>query len=178
MRFVRSLVVAASAVLSLLTLACSGSQVIHGGAEPGTPSAAPFTCPASTYPPAQPNFSPETPPVSGWFGDGDLWAGQVIAYGGNWYAGGMKVAWYRVVTPGTLLISGRQLDGTSPPLKSDAATGYGFSGFQSTMIDFPTEGCWEVTGRVVDAARPQVAKHELRFVVNVLPVTSRPANLR
>ena len=90
----------------------------------------------------------------------------------------MKVAWYRVATSGTLLIVGRRLDGTAPPLKSNVATGYGFSGFQSTMIDFPTEGCWEVTGRVVDAARPQVAKHELRFVVNVLPVTSRPANLR
>ncbi|HEX5416653.1 MAG TPA: hypothetical protein VFZ25_13360 [Chloroflexota bacterium] len=106
-----------------------------------------------------------------------MWAGQVIAYGDKWYAGGMKVAWYRV-TPGVLLVEGRRLDGAAPPLKSNVPTGYGSSGFQSTMLTFPTEGCWEVTGKVVDATAPQVAKHELRIIVNVLPVASRPTNLR
>jgi hypothetical protein len=31
-------------------------------------------------------------------------------------------------------------------------SGYGDSGFQATGIIFPTEGCWEVTGRVGEAS--------------------------
>lgn len=178
LRPMRSLLIAASVLFSILIVACSDIQPLLEGVSSVTPSPVSFTCPVSEYPSPQPTFSPEVPLVSGWFGDGELWVGQVIACEGNWYAGGMKVAWYRVATPGTLLIAGRRLDGTAPPIKSDVATGYGFSGFQSTLIDFPTEGCWEVTGKVVDAARPRVAKHELRFVVKVLSEGSRPANLR
>ena len=29
--------------------------------------------------------------------------------------------------------------------------GYGTVGFQASGVDFPTEGCWEVTGAVGDA---------------------------
>jgi hypothetical protein len=141
-----------------------------------TRAAAGFNCPITQYPSDQPNFSPEAPPVLGWYGNGRLWAGVVIAYD-HWYAGGMKVAWYRITT-GTLLVEGRRLDAAAGPLKSDVSTGYGFSGFQSTALDFPTEGCWEVTGKAVDAAVSTVAKEEIRFVVTVLPDASRPANLR
>jgi hypothetical protein len=40
--------------------------------------------------------------------------------------------------------------------------GYGDSGFQSSGITLPSEGCWQVTGRVGDAS--------LTFVTLVLAV--------
>ncbi len=36
----------------------------------------------------------------------------------------------------------------APPLRADIPEGYGLSGFQASGVIFPTEGCWEVTGRV------------------------------
>jgi hypothetical protein len=30
--------------------------------------------------------------------------------------------------------------------------GYGATGFQASAVSYPTEGCWEVTGRVGDAS--------------------------
>jgi len=89
----------------------------------------------------------------------------------------MKVAWYRI-TPGVLLVEGKRLDAAADHLRTQISSGYGFSGFQSTSMDFPTEGCWEISGQVVDPAVPKVAKEEIRFVVLVLPDASRPANLR
>lgn len=58
----------------------------------------------------------------------------------------MKYGWWRGVS-GTLSITGRRLDGTAPPLSATVPDGYGDTGFQSSGISFPTEGCWEVTGR-------------------------------
>jgi outer membrane murein-binding lipoprotein Lpp len=62
-----------------------------------------------------------------------------------------KFGWWRAVS-GQLRIEGRRLDGTAPPLRAGVPDGYGDSGFQSSGIIFPTEGCWEVTGRVGDAS--------------------------
>jgi len=70
-----------------------------------------------------------------------------------------KFGWYRLV-PGTLAISGRRLDAEAPPLRADVPSGYGSSGFQASGVDFPTEGCWEVTGTLGTA--------RLTFVVFVL----------
>jgi hypothetical protein len=53
---------------------------------------------------------------------------------------------------GKLRIEGRRLDGPAPPLTADVPDGYGDAGFQASGIDFPTEGCWEVTGRVGSAS--------------------------
>ena len=58
-----------------------------------------------------------------------------------------KFGWWRGVS-GKLRIEGRRLDGPAPPLGSDVPDGYGDTGFQASGIVFPTEGCWEVTGRV------------------------------
>jgi hypothetical protein len=62
---------------------------------------------------------------------------------------GMKWPWWRGVK-GRLNITGRRLDGKAPPLTADIPD-YGTTGFQASGISFPTEGCWEVTGRVGEA---------------------------
>ena len=59
---------------------------------------------------------------------------------------GMKFGWYRL-TSGFLMISGRRLDAPAPPL-SAITSGYGLTGFNASGVFFPTEGCWQVTGRV------------------------------
>jgi hypothetical protein len=61
----------------------------------------------------------------------------------------MKWPWWRRLT-GPLSIEGRRLDGTAPPLGAHIPSGYGPKGFQVSGLIFPTEGCWEVTGRVSD----------------------------
>jgi hypothetical protein len=90
------------------------------------------------------------------YGNGKLWVGGlwddgVIEAGPDFVdAGGsvgMKFGWWREVS-GRLGISGRRLDGSAPPLRADVPDGYRPRGFQASGVWFPTEGCWEVTGRV------------------------------
>jgi hypothetical protein len=69
-----------------------------------------------------------------------------------------KLGWFRGVE-GQLRIEGQRLDGSAPPLRADIPAGYGPSGFQATLVFFPTQGCWKVTGSVGDAS--------LAFVVRV-----------
>jgi len=95
----------------------------------------------------------------GWgssYGNGKLWVGGlwprgVIAAGRDFVNSdgsiGMKFGWWRA-TVGQLAISGRRLDGPSPPARADVPSGYGQTGFQASGVTFPVEGCWEVTGRV------------------------------
>jgi hypothetical protein len=89
-------------------------------------------------------------------GNGKLWVGG-LGEGGVLEVGpayvepdgsvGMKFGWWRAV-PGRLRISGRRLDGAAPPLRADVPDGYGDRGFQASGVWFPSEGCWEATGRV------------------------------
>jgi hypothetical protein len=60
---------------------------------------------------------------------------------------GMKFGWWREV-PGRLRIIGRRLDAPAARLLANVPSGYGATGFQSSGLIFPTEGCWEVTGTV------------------------------
>jgi hypothetical protein len=63
----------------------------------------------------------------------------------------MKYPWLRAAgLTGKLTITGRRLDAVAPPLKADIPSGYLDSGFQATGLIFPTEGCWEITGKVGD----------------------------
>lgn len=154
------------------------------GCTRGGDTTARHTVPAqvSTSSAQTPSFCPVTPFVTGrppdantaaftttWFGNDALWAGLAPPYGGKWYASSLKVLWWRSV-PGKLTIEGKRLDGSAPPLAASIPDGYGLSGYQATGIDFPTTGCWEVTGKV--------ASRELRFVVSVNPEGCLPANLR
>ena len=72
---------------------------------------------------------------------------------------GMKWPWWRGVK-GDLAIEGRRLDGEAPPLRADIPGGYGDKGFQPSGIYFPTEGCWQVTGKA--------GRAELTFVTLIL----------
>jgi outer membrane murein-binding lipoprotein Lpp len=105
----------------------------------------------------RPNGSPPPGDTFGseFHGNGSLWVGlppsnitvdEPDANG----AISSKFGWWRGAT-GTLRIEGRRLDGPATPLRANIPDGYGDSGFQSTSITFPAQGCWEVTGRVGDA---------------------------
>jgi len=69
-----------------------------------------------------------------------------------------KLGWWRAAG-GRLLIEGKRLDDSAPPLIAGVPDGYGPNGFQPTELTFPTEGCWEVTG--------SVGRSRLTFVVLV-----------
>lgn len=65
---------------------------------------------------------------------------------------GMKIPWYRGKgVRGKLTIRGKRLDAPAPPLRSHFSD-YGDTGFQASIVIFPTEGCWQVTGKVADAS--------------------------
>lgn len=63
-----------------------------------------------------------------------------------------------------LIVTGRRLDADAPPLKFYGATNAMADDIKTAMltgVDFPTLGCWEVTG--------QYKKSELKFVVWIAP---------
>lgn len=76
----------------------------------------------------------------------------------------IKWGWWRGVR-GNLTIDGGRLDAHAPPLRARIPAGYGDMGFQATALIFPTEGCWEVTGKV--------GKASLTFVTLVVKVEER-----
>jgi hypothetical protein len=107
------------------------------------------------------------------YGNGKLWVGG-LGEGGVIRAApvfvnadgsvGWKLGWWRAV-PGTLEISGRRLDAPAPALVADVPGGYGPRGFQASGVNFPTRGCWEITG--------SVGTTDLTFVVSVVKVPRR-----
>jgi hypothetical protein len=64
----------------------------------------------------------------------------------------MKFWWWRPEKGGSLEISGHRLDAPAAPLRASVPIGYDGQHFQATGLIFPTQGCWEVTGRVGDAS--------------------------
>jgi hypothetical protein len=75
-----------------------------------------------------------------------------------------KFMWWAVGVTGRLTIRGERLDARAPPPWAQISSGWpeGFRGsaFWASIVLFPTEGCWKVTGRVRDVS--------LSFVVNVV----------
>lgn len=63
-----------------------------------------------------------------------------------------KFPWWRSVR-GRLRITAARLDADAPSATAHIPSAYGNRGFQSTMVTFPTTGCWRVTGRVGLTAR-------------------------
>jgi hypothetical protein len=107
----------------------------------------------------------------GWgssYGNGKLWVGglwprgviiagpELVAQDGSV---DIKFGWWRAAS-GKLQVTGRQLDAPAPPVRAHVPDGYGDNGFQASNVEFPTEGCWEVTG-----ALPATG---LRFVAFVI----------
>jgi hypothetical protein len=157
--------------------AFSPTAASHTSAAPEAP---PPAC-AVTRPP-DPPFTPPSPyspsaPGTGafWYGAESLWT--VVPASGVWsglphnddgYT--QKVLWWRAGYSWTeepqpdLAVRGRRLDAPAPPLRVSAATNAYARDIQSAMlvgVDFPTLGCWEISGRYAGA--------ELSFVVWVAP---------
>lgn len=73
----------------------------------------------------------------------------------------LKLGWWRGAR-GKLVISGRRLDASAPPLRASVPEGYGPQGFVPSGLTFPTVGCWRVVGKQGTAS--------LAFVVKVTKV--------
>ncbi len=115
---------------------------------------------AVTRPPV-PAFMPpgyqSTPQGVFWYGSADLWV--ALPTNGIWYVQAhnytQKVFWGREGYVWTdelepeLYASLRRLDGPSdPPVVSRATNGFEqtYGSFMLIGVDFPTPGCWEITG--------------------------------
>jgi hypothetical protein len=59
----------------------------------------------------------------------------------------VKLGWWRGLAE-RLVIRGRRLDASAPPLRVHIPDGYGPLGFQPTGLTFPTVGCWQVVGKL------------------------------
>ncbi len=139
----------------------------------------PVNCPVTT--PPDPPFIPPAPyPQSPpgdyfWYGGASLWT--ALPQNGVWadlphnpegYT--QKVFWWREGYSWTeepepkLLVTGQRLDTPAPPPNVSRATNAFAADIQSAMlvgVDFPTPGCWEISGHYADA--------DLSFVIWVEP---------
>ena len=115
----------------------------------------PVTQPQSPPFKAPPPYSASAPwPRYFWYGTEQLWT--VIPANGTG-SSVQKLLWWRQgyswkddPTP-QLTVTGRRLDGPAPPLNAHEATNAFAEDIQSAMLvgaDFPTPGCWEITGRL------------------------------
>ena len=135
---------------------CASLLALERNASVTAPPRCPTTAPNESTPPG------EDPSKRGYHGNEALWTdlswpegkivfrpggvGRVLPDGSL----SIKFPWWRGVR-GKLALEGRRLDAPAPQLRSNVPEGYGDIGFQATALIFPTEGCWEVTGRVGDS---------------------------
>jgi len=139
----------------------------------------PASCPVTV--PQNPAFVPSAPydvlSSKGyfWFGSDSLWT--AVPQSGVWAGlphnpGGytQKVFWWRdgyvwnEEPEPNLIVTGERLDAEAPPLNVSRATNAYAGDIGSAMlvgVDFPTLGCWKITGKYQDA--------ELSFVIWVAP---------
>jgi len=174
-------------VISMLFAALTGCDTSHRVTQDTSKAVSPSPAtPTDTLPPSSSVSATDTPracPVT--FPDGSTPPGEQVP--GNYYSTGMlwvglwpegkvlarpeqvssdgsvtmKFPWWRGIR-GQLIIEGRRLDGPAPSLQARIPDGYGEIGFQSTLLVFPRQGCWEVTGRVGSAT--------LTFVTSVASI--------
>lgn len=101
-----------------------------------------------------------------WWLDGDgMVAGTPI---GVLFEGGNKVQW-QLEQPGTLLISGKRLDGQSPPLAAENIVSIGLANYSSAII-FPAPGCWSL--------HAEAGAQSLDAIVYVYPSNCLPPGMR
>ena len=160
-------------LLALLCLVVS-SLVSFGQTSIPKPDNVPNTCPV-TKPSEKPLVPPYPyPPVpypgGSWFGTDRLWiAGPPMVWSGLPHytpddpTFRQKMQWWRQgYNPRTepvpkLKVTGRRLDAESPPLLAEASNTTGPRPSMMVGMNFPTLGCWEITGRYQN--------DELTFVV-------------
>ena len=167
----------AAAAVSVALAGCTGGPA-RTAASPAPATGTATTSPRATPPvhPARPvtmadaracpvTIGHPVPPAEPWrddlfgwpsaYGNGLLWVGSLWPHGVVFITPdnvnpdgtlGMKFGWYRL-TSGFLTITGRRLDAQAPPASAQASD-YGLTGFAASGVIFPTEGCWQVTGRV------------------------------
>ncbi len=121
-------------------------------------------------------YSPNSPFESNiWYGSNALWTD--LPKDGIWYAlphnpegYTQKIFWWREgyiwneEPEPNIIVTGERLDASAPPLISSKGTNAYAGDIGSAMlvgVDFPTLGCWKITGKYADA--------ELSFVVWVAP---------
>lgn len=138
----------ASVERSAQSNSCAASLVIRDSAPPD-PSADPVG-PASWYINADRTIWAGPVPEAGWSSGGKLFSGGAVVKG-------QKTYWVRPQGT-TLVISGRRLDASAPPVEAHIPCCY-TTGFQIVGLFFPTEGCWEVTAKAGDS--------ELQFITEV-----------
>ena len=153
-------------LLYLLLLAqASLSQQAGAPATNGVPSSCPVTKPYQTslFVPPSP-YEAKAGAGSFWFGTDRLWT--VLPADGTWTLGHytpsdptfrQKLFWWRqgydwrTEPLPKLTITGRRLDAQAAPLKADRANTVSSQPAAMVVgINFPTNGCWEVTGRYGD----------------------------
>lgn len=139
----------------------------------------PADCPLTV--PQDPLFEPPSPysdlgfEGEFWYGSNSLWT--AVPKNGVWFGlphnpegYTQKVFWWREGYVWTeepepaLTVTGERLDAPAPPLIVSKATNAYASDIRSAMlvgVDFPTLGCWKITG--------QYRESELNFVVWVAP---------
>ena len=165
-----------SLVLLAALVSCRGAaRSARESAPPEPPPAA--TAPGGPLSPAPVSFAEATPTCrvtapngstppdeeqsSEHHGNGALWTvlwpgGEVLIAPEHLLPDGsmgMQFPWWRGPgVRGELAVQGRRLDAAAPPLRVDVPAGYGDTGVQASGLIFPTEGCWEVTGRAGDAS--------------------------
>jgi hypothetical protein len=142
-------------------------------------STPPKDCPVTL--PQEPAFTPPAPYSDlgwdgyFWYGSNSLWASIPVngvwlglPHNPNGYT--QKIPWWREgyswdkEPEPDLIVTGERLDGKAPPLDASSANGSYAKDMGSAMmmgVDFPTLGCWKITGKYQDA--------ELSFVVWVAP---------
>ncbi len=140
------------------------------------PASCPVTVPQEPPFTAPEPYSPNAPSADWfWHGSNSLWT--EIPQDGIWYGlphnpegYTQKVFWWREgyvwneEPQPALTVTGERLDAAAPPLIVSEATNAYASDIGSAMlvgVDFPTLGCWKITGKY--------AKAELSFVVWVAP---------
>ncbi len=166
-------------VLPLLILLSLSQASLAQGSATARLDGAPETCPvtkpyqASLFVPPSP-YPPKASAGDFWFGSDRLWT--ALPVNGTWrglphYTPSdptfrQKLAFYRegydwhTEPQPRLKVTGKRLDSPAPPLLSDQANNGWVKPEQTAMvtgINFPTLGCWEITGRYQD--------DELTFVV-------------
>lgn len=163
-------------LLPVLCLLCWSSLSPSQDKQPT--KAVPENC--SVTKPADQPFVPPRPhparpsPGQFWFGTDRLWT--ALPKSGAWFGlphytrddptFRQKLAFWRqgfdahVMTPGKLTVSGRRIDSTAPPLQTDGPGTPSWTADDQVLmtgINFPSIGCWEITGRYEN--------DELTFVV-------------
>jgi hypothetical protein len=140
------------------------------------PASCPVTVPQDPPFTAPKPYSPNAPfQYEFWFGSENLWTAipsdaiwDSLPHNPEGYT--QKVFWWREGYVWTeepqpdLTVTGERLDASAPPLIASKATNAYASDIVSAMlvgVDFPTLGCWKITG--------QYKKTELSFVIWVAP---------